>query len=238
MPPPNADLATTWAYLEEGVDHIMTKLQTGVSYSKYMSLYTVSYNYCTSSKMHGTGDQAGGMGHRSESLLVHWTPMFIDLTAAGANLMGSDLYNNLIRYFVNHLKTLRTVSLRSRHTRSNPLDPSAWLRYATFRHPTLSRTRRCCGIMPRSGTDTRLVQITSTDCSLTSTGIGLSGNATRAGRASIPYTLCVSLRFNLVAPRAYCGSFMLQFYIRARCLQNGLDSMLPSRSSSIGRRQR
>ena len=65
MPPPNADLATTWAYLEEGVDHIMTKLQTGVSYSKYMSLYTVSYNYCTSSKMHGTGDQGGGMGHRS-----------------------------------------------------------------------------------------------------------------------------------------------------------------------------
>ena len=65
MPPPNADLATTWAYLEEGVDHIMTKLQTGVSYSKYMSLYTVSYNYCTSSKMHGTSDQGGAMGHRS-----------------------------------------------------------------------------------------------------------------------------------------------------------------------------
>ncbi|PIL22855.1 transcription factor [Ganoderma sinense ZZ0214-1] len=93
MPPPNADLQTTWTYLEEGVDHIMTKLQTGVSYSKYMSLYTVSYNYCTSSKMHGTGDQGGGMGHRT-----------------GANLMGSDLYNNLIRYFVNHLKGLRTTS--------------------------------------------------------------------------------------------------------------------------------
>ncbi|KAF9810538.1 hypothetical protein IEO21_06861 [Rhodonia placenta] len=92
MPPANADLATTWAYLEEGVDHIMTKLQTGVSYSKYMSLYTVSYNYCTSSKMHGAGEQAG-LGHRT-----------------GANLMGSDLYNNLIRYFVNHLKTLRTQS--------------------------------------------------------------------------------------------------------------------------------
>ena len=51
MPLPTADLATTWAFLEEGVDHIMTKLQTGVSYSKYMSLYTVAYNYCTSSKM-------------------------------------------------------------------------------------------------------------------------------------------------------------------------------------------
>lgn len=29
---------------------------------------------------------------------------------AGANLMGSDLYNNLIRYFVTHLKGLREVS--------------------------------------------------------------------------------------------------------------------------------
>lgn len=92
MPPANADLATTWKYLEEGVDHIMTKLQTGVSYSKYMSLYTVSYNYCTSSKMHGAGEQVG-LGQRT-----------------GANLMGSDLYNNLIRYFVAHLKTLREQS--------------------------------------------------------------------------------------------------------------------------------
>ncbi|KAI0786858.1 Cullin-domain-containing protein [Abortiporus biennis] len=92
MPPPGADLATTWAYLEEGVDHIMTKLQTGVSYSKYMSLYTVAYNYCTSSKMHGQGDQVG-LGQRT-----------------GANLMGADLYNNLIKYFVNHLRQLREVT--------------------------------------------------------------------------------------------------------------------------------
>jgi len=67
MPPANADLATTWAFLEEGVDHIMTKLQTGVSYSKYMALYTVSYNYCTSSKMHG-GGEALGMAGRSKFL--------------------------------------------------------------------------------------------------------------------------------------------------------------------------
>ncbi|CAL1712764.1 unnamed protein product [Somion occarium] len=103
MPAANADLATTWAYLEEGVDHIMTKLQTGVSYSKYMSLYTVAYNYCTSSKMHGTGE-AVGLGQRT-----------------GANLMGSDLYNNLIRYFVNHLKTLRDAS--------DSLQEEALLRY-------------------------------------------------------------------------------------------------------------
>ncbi|KAI0328850.1 Cullin-domain-containing protein [Cubamyces sp. BRFM 1775] len=82
----------------------MTKLQTGVSYTKYMNLYTVSYNYCTSSKMQGaSGDQSGGgIGHRT-------------------NLMGSDLYNNLIRYFVNHLKTLKT--------QSDSLQDEALLRY-------------------------------------------------------------------------------------------------------------
>lgn len=67
MPPAGSDLQTTWAYLEEGVDHIMTKLQQGVSYSKYMSLYTVSYNYCTSSKMHGSGESVG-LGQRSKSI--------------------------------------------------------------------------------------------------------------------------------------------------------------------------
>ena len=66
MPPATADLATTWAFLEEGVDHIMTKLQTGVSYSKYMALYTVAYNYCTSSRMHGAVDSGSGLGGRSE----------------------------------------------------------------------------------------------------------------------------------------------------------------------------
>ncbi|PBK82193.1 Cullin repeat-containing protein [Armillaria gallica] len=90
IPPANADLITTWAFLEEGVlDHIMTKLQTGVSYSKYMSLYTVAYNYCAPPK---TGPESMGLGAA---------------TRTGANPMGSDLYNNLIRYFVVHLKALR-----------------------------------------------------------------------------------------------------------------------------------
>jgi cullin 1 len=103
MPSPSADLATTWAFLQEGVDHIMTKLQTGVSYSKYMALYTVAYNYCTSSKMHGSTETIG-IGNRT-----------------GANLMGSDLYNNLIRYFVDHLKSLRQET--------EPLQDEALLRY-------------------------------------------------------------------------------------------------------------
>ena len=70
MPPATADLATTWAFLEEGVDHIMTKLQTGVSYSKYMALYTVAYNYCTSSRMHGAADSHSVIGSRSECAVV------------------------------------------------------------------------------------------------------------------------------------------------------------------------
>ena len=66
MPPANADLQTTWAYLEEGVDHIMTRLRDGISYSKYMNLYTVAYNYCVSSRMHGNLDSSVGLGGRSE----------------------------------------------------------------------------------------------------------------------------------------------------------------------------
>ena len=34
MPPASSDLHTTWAFLVEGIDHIMTKLHTGVTFSK------------------------------------------------------------------------------------------------------------------------------------------------------------------------------------------------------------
>jgi len=72
MPPPTADLATTWAFLEEGVDHIMTKLHTGVSYTKYMNLYTVSYNYCTSSKMHSTSSSEQSVAGRCLFFFTSW----------------------------------------------------------------------------------------------------------------------------------------------------------------------
>lgn len=96
MPSSSADLAQTWSFLEEGVDHIMTRLNEGVSYSKYMNLYTVAYNYCTSSKMHGsTLEPSNPLGGGART---------------GANLMGSDLYNHLIKYFTAHLKGLRDAS--------------------------------------------------------------------------------------------------------------------------------
>ncbi|KAK0221987.1 Cullin [Armillaria fumosa] len=113
IPPANADLITTWAFLEEGVDHIMTKLQTGVSYSKYMSLYTVAYNYCTSPK---TGPEGMGLGAA---------------TRTGANLMGSDLYNNLIRYFVVHLKALRDKAEGLQEDNLLRYYAAEWQRYTT-----------------------------------------------------------------------------------------------------------
>jgi len=114
MPLATADLATTWAFLEEGVDHIMTKLHTGVSYTKYMNLYTVSYNYCTSSKMHSTISSEQSVAGRS-----------------GANLMGSDLYNSLVRYFVQHLRHLRDYSDPLQNELLLKYYATEWDRYTT-----------------------------------------------------------------------------------------------------------
>ncbi|PPQ80426.1 hypothetical protein CVT25_001729 [Psilocybe cyanescens] len=84
MPPRTAELDETWVFLNAGVDHIMNNLEKGLSFVGYTSLYTTVYNYCTSTKMHGRLD-----GNRS-----------------GANLVGSDLYNKLSLYFVDHFRPM------------------------------------------------------------------------------------------------------------------------------------
>ncbi|KAF9000248.1 ubiquitin-protein ligase [Cyathus striatus] len=92
MPPRTADLEETWTFLNMGVDHIMTKLEHGLQFADYTSLYTTVYNYCTSTKMQGKLE-----GNRT-----------------GANLVGSDLYNKLSGYFVTHFKPMieKTNSLQ------------------------------------------------------------------------------------------------------------------------------
>ncbi|GAA5973888.1 hypothetical protein JCM11641_001202 [Rhodosporidiobolus odoratus] len=94
--PDSRDLVATWGFLQEGVDHIMTRLSEGMSYKKYMDLYTVSYNYCTSSRMN-----SGGI---NETLGV------VSGGRSGANLMGADLYKHLTQYFISHLRTVRAAA--------------------------------------------------------------------------------------------------------------------------------
>ncbi|KAG5220800.1 Cullin-domain-containing protein [Salix suchowensis] len=103
MPPASADLATTWAFLEEGVDHIMTKLQTGVSYSKYMSLYTVAYNYCTSSKMSGaSSDHPGGLSNRCIGRAPGRRTTPILRSGVGSVHHGANYINRLFTYLNRH----------------------------------------------------------------------------------------------------------------------------------------
>ncbi|GAA6057154.1 hypothetical protein JCM3770_003990 [Rhodotorula araucariae] len=94
--PDSRDLNATWNFLQDGVDQIMTRLNDGMSYKQYMDLYTVSYNYCTSSRMNSGGiNETLGVGGGASG------------GRSGANLMGADLYKHLSQYFVTHLKAVR-----------------------------------------------------------------------------------------------------------------------------------
>jgi len=68
---------------------------------------------------------------------------------AGANLMGSDLYNHLIRYFAVHLKSLREV-----RTGMVMLLRASVLTYSP-RMPMYYKMRHCSSFMPKSGIATQ-----------------------------------------------------------------------------------
>lgn len=72
-------------------DAQMTRLAEGMSYERYMQLYTAAYNYCISSGMGG----ASGM-------------------VAGAHLVGGELYARVAAYFERHLQGIRR-SLEGHH---------------------------------------------------------------------------------------------------------------------------
>ena len=109
MPNKTADLDETWTFLNAGVDHIMNNIEEGLSFTGYTNLYTTVYNYCTSTKMHGRLD-----GNRC---MLHTRPLLSKpkaesrLPLAGANLVGSDLYNKLSDYFIRHFQGMLQVSV-------------------------------------------------------------------------------------------------------------------------------
>ncbi|KAJ3101218.1 hypothetical protein HDU97_001569 [Phlyctochytrium planicorne] len=82
------DLQSTWSGLEEGIDHIFNRLEEGITHKKYMELYTLIYNYCTTNKS-------------SIQDTSHSQP-----ATRGAQLMGADLYNNLKEHLRRHLTVL------------------------------------------------------------------------------------------------------------------------------------
>lgn len=119
LPTPN-DLPGTWAFLENGIDLMMTRLTEGMEYPKYMNLYTVAYNYCTSSRMNVPGEGSLGLAGKS-----------------GANLMGADLYERLKAHFKAHaLKVVEGLGDLSEDALLRYY-ASEWSRYtqgATFVH--------------------------------------------------------------------------------------------------------
>ncbi|KAI3639288.1 hypothetical protein MIR68_002818 [Amoeboaphelidium protococcarum] len=84
-----AEADELWRDIESGVDQIMTRLQQGLSYNRYMGLYTSVYNHCTMSRIPVS----------SNSQVVR-----------GPNLMGEFLYEQLSLYLKNHLVGLQTRS--------------------------------------------------------------------------------------------------------------------------------
>ncbi|PSN70631.1 cullin-2 [Corynespora cassiicola Philippines] len=94
MPPVPAkdDVKATWAYLEAGVEKIMTDLRGGMDMKTYMGLYTAIHNFCTAQKA------------------VTGTAFSQTQNRGGAHLLGEDLYKHLIDYLKAHLQGVQARS--------------------------------------------------------------------------------------------------------------------------------
>ncbi|DAA74703.1 TPA_exp: Uncharacterized protein A8136_3019 [Trichophyton benhamiae CBS 112371] len=118
MPPPKFttphrdDLDETWTFLEQGIERVMTDLNSGIDMASYMGVYTAVHNFCTSQK-----------AFTSHNTSAHNT--------RGAHLLGEELYNLLGHYLSRHLGGVYEASLS--HT-DEPLLSfyiREWTRYTT-----------------------------------------------------------------------------------------------------------
>ncbi|KAF2279299.1 Cullin-domain-containing protein [Westerdykella ornata] len=113
-PPPKDDVERTWAYLQTGLEKIMTDLRGGMDLKVYMALYTAIHNFCTAQKAVFSNMVSGQSGSRG-----------------GAHLLGEELYKHLIAYLTKHLKE---VQRRSREHTDEALLTfyiKEWNRYTT-----------------------------------------------------------------------------------------------------------
>ncbi|OJI97234.1 hypothetical protein ASPVEDRAFT_159510 [Aspergillus versicolor CBS 583.65] len=101
LTPHKDDLEETWAFLENGINNVMVKLEEGVDMKTYMALYTAVHNFCTSHKaVSGQAIQSQRGGSSSNNLVP--TSELRQLTVA-AHLLGEELYRKLGEYLTGHL---------------------------------------------------------------------------------------------------------------------------------------
>ncbi|PVH97126.1 Cullin-domain-containing protein [Periconia macrospinosa] len=115
MPPVPAknDVKATWAYLEAGVEKIMTNLRGGMDMKTYMGLYTAIHNFCTAEKA------------------VAGTSFTSHTNRGGAHLLGEDLYQHLIEYLKAHLKDVQARSKEHTDEALLTFYIKEWNRYTT-----------------------------------------------------------------------------------------------------------
>ncbi|EDN04794.1 conserved hypothetical protein [Histoplasma mississippiense (nom. inval.)] len=112
--PHKDDIEETWAYLEKGVERVMTQLEGGIDMLTYMGVYTAVHDFCTSQKaISSPGSPASHGSHR------------------GAHLLGEELYNLLGIYLSRHLNDVYETSLNHSDEALLAFYIREWTRYTT-----------------------------------------------------------------------------------------------------------
>ncbi|KAK0440261.1 Cullin [Armillaria borealis] len=120
LPAKSSDFKTIWTYLERGLDLIMTSPESFPSGS-YTLLYTVVYNYCSSSS-------SPTLAESSKINRNAWKILQVK-DRRDAGVAGARLYMELIQYFVAYLKNIRDNANRLREEALLTYYADEWRRY-------------------------------------------------------------------------------------------------------------
>ncbi|KAL4809369.1 Cullin [Aspergillus unguis] len=135
--PHKDDLEETWAFLQNGINNVMVKLEEGVDMKKYMALYTAVHNFCTSHKAvsgQALQSQRGGSFPSSSEPLYAFTmntTARAQLTITLAHLLGEELYKKLGEYLSGHLEAVHKESTSHTDEALLAFYIREWQRYTT-----------------------------------------------------------------------------------------------------------